>query len=120
MNKNELEAYITETYGVSAEYPWLRYPTYAVFRHKCNQKWSAVVMDIPRSKLGLNSEEKVSIMNVKCDFILIGSLLEQKGFYPAYHMNKANWISVALDGSAEDETIKWLLDMSFDIIGNKG
>jgi len=28
-------------------------------------------------------------------------------------MNKAHWITVALDGGASDETIKMLLDMSY-------
>jgi predicted DNA-binding protein (MmcQ/YjbR family) len=29
-------------------------------------------------------------------------------------MNKANWITVALDGSVPDDTIRMLLDMSFE------
>ena len=93
----------------------MRYPNYAVFRHGENSKWFAVVMDVAKSKVGLPGDGKIDIVNVKCDFILIGSLLEQKGFFPAYHMNKANWISVALDGSVEDDMIKWILGMSFDL-----
>jgi len=30
-------------------------------------------------------------------------------------MNKAHWISVALDGTVEDETIKFLVDMSYEM-----
>ena len=51
---------------------------------------------------------------MKSDPILIGSLRREFGIFPAYHMNKANWITVTLDGSVPDETIKMLLDMSFD------
>ena len=54
------------------------------------------------------------MVNFKCDPILIGSLRGQTGFFPAYHMNKANWITVALDGSVPDEQIKMLLGMSYD------
>ena len=37
----------------------------------------------------------------------------EPGFYPAYHMNKDNWITAALDGSAPDDTIRMLLEMSY-------
>ena len=45
---------------------------------------------------------------------MVGSLLRENGFYPAYHMTKSSWISVVLDGSADDEKIKMLLDISFE------
>ena len=38
---------------------------------------------------------------------------------PAYHMNKANWISVSLDGSVSDEKVKMLIDMSFRLTAPK-
>ena len=47
------------------------------------------------------------------------ALITENGFYPAYHMNKSNWITVALDGSADNEKIKFLLDMSFDLTSKK-
>ena len=34
-------------------------------------------------------------------------------------MSKVSWISVALDGSVEDEEITMLLDMSFDATASK-
>ena len=52
---------------------------------------------------------------MKCDPLMTGSLLGREGFFPAYHMNKDKWLSVALDGSADDEQIKMLLDMSFEL-----
>ena len=57
----------------------------------------------------------VEIFNAKCDPILIGSLRAEPGFFPAYHMSKSNWITIALDGSVDDGKIKWLLDMSYDL-----
>ena len=119
MNRTELETYICETYGAAAEFPWLKHPRYMVFRHGGNHKWFAVVMDLPSEKLGLPSGEPVDVLNVKCDPLLLGSLLREAGFYPAYHMSKASWVTVALDGSVSDEKIKWLLAMSFDLTAPK-
>lgn len=70
-------------------------------------------MDVSRKKLGLSGDGSVDILNVKCDPLMIGSLLKESGILPAYHMNKANWITVLLDNSASDEHIKMLLDISY-------
>ena len=99
MNRDELKAFILENYQADTDHPWLIYPNYEVFRHSNNQKWFAVIMDVPKSKFGLQSEERIDVVNLKCDSFLIGSLLTEKGFFPAYHMSKSNWISVALDGT---------------------
>lgn len=72
-------------------------------------------MDISKRKLGIQCDEIADVMNVKCDPILIGSLLNEKGIYPAYHINKVYWITILLDGSIDDEKIKWLIDMSFEL-----
>ena len=37
MNRKELENYICETYNVNSEFPWLKFPNYAVFRHNANK-----------------------------------------------------------------------------------
>ncbi len=115
LNKMNFDKYITETYGATAEFPWVSAPSFAVYRHDSNKKWFAVVMDISKSKLGLEDEGSISVVNLKCDPLLIGSLIKDDGIFPAYHMNKSYWISVGLDGSADDEKIKWLLNLSFDL-----
>lgn len=120
MNRNTLEQYILETYSAEAEYPWVKYPNFAVFRHANNKKWFALIMDVSKKKLGLQEEGCLSVVNLKCDRILVGSLREQPGFFPAYHMDKENWITVALDNRVPDETIQMLLDMSFEAtVGQK-
>ena len=113
MRRNELEAFIMETYNAEADYPWRKSPNHAVFRHCSNRKWFALIMDVPKNKLGLQGEELLDVVNLKCDPILIGSLRGEPGFLPVYHMSKDNWITVALDGSAPDDKIKMLLDMSY-------
>lgn len=76
-------------------------------------------MDIPRHKIGLDDAERIDVLDVRCDPLLIGSLLQENGFYPAYHMNKNSWITIALDGAVAPEKIKWLLDMSFEAAGKR-
>lgn len=115
MNREELIKYIAEIYSTDAEYPWASAPRYAVFRHQSNRKWFAVIMDLPKEKLELRDEGIIDVLNLKCDPILIGNLRNEKGFYPAYHMNKNYWITVALDGSVDADKIKFLLDLSFDL-----
>ena len=100
MDRKGLEQLIFDTYSVEPDYPWMDTPESAVFRHAANRKWFALVTTVPRSKLGLPGQQPVDIVNLKCDPILIGSLRAEPGFYPAYHMNKENWITAALDGSA--------------------
>lgn len=114
MDRAALETYITENYSAEADHPWARYPDYTVFRHGNNKKWFAVIMKIPRARLGCPGEDVLDVVNLKCDPLMLGSLLLESGFFLAYHMNKNNWITAALDGSAAEETIKILLDMSFD------
>lgn len=110
-----LDNHITEAYGSVAEYPWASAPSYGVYRHNHNKKWFAVIMDIPASKLGIEKDEIISIVNLKSDPILIGSLHKDEGIYPAYHMNKSHWISVLLDGTVDDEKLKWLTEVSFSL-----
>ena len=54
-------------------------------------------MNVEKSKLGLLEEGMLEVVNLKCDATLLGSLQGEKGIFPGYHMNKANWITVALD-----------------------
>ena len=112
MNRVELETYLAEAYNAERDCPWVKHPGYVVFRHRSNQKWFALIMDVPKVKLGLQGDGLLDVVNLKCDPVMIGSLRTELGFFPAYHMNKENWITVALDGSVADDKIKMLLDMS--------
>lgn len=119
MNSIELKEYIQNNYSTEPDYPWIKFPDYEVFRHSSNKKWFALIMDVPKNKLGLQGESILEVVNFKCDYILLGSLLRENGFFPAYHMSKTSWITVALDGSVSDDKIKMLLNMSFDATAPK-
>ena len=115
MNRLDLENYISETFSATGEQLFAKYPSFRVFRHLGNRKWFAVIMDIPRKNLGLSEYGEISVVNLKCDPILIGSFREEPGIFPAWHMNKSHWLSVALDGTASDDSLMFLLDMSYKL-----
>ena len=120
MNRQALAACLAETYGSEGQHLFVKYPSFLVFRHDGNRKWFAVIMDIPGKNLGLPGEEEISVVNLKCDTRLIGSFREEPGIFPGWHMNKAYWISVALDGTVDDEKIKFLVDMSSELTKKRG
>lgn len=119
MNRNKLQGYMESCYAAVGEQLFAGSPSIAVFRHQSNRKWFAVIMEIPREKLGLRGNESIPIVNLKCDPRLIGSFRMEPGIYPAYHMNKAHWLSVALDGTADDDKLKFLLEMSYALTKGK-
>ena len=119
MTRQELAAYLTETYNTTGEHLFTRYPNFLVFRHSGKKKWFAVIMDIPRKNLALTGDGDISVMNLKCDTRLIGSFRTEPGIYPGWHMNKAHWLTVALDGTVEDEKIRFLVDMSYELTKNE-
>lgn len=115
MDRHELQTYIEETYGVAGEYPFAKDPATCVFRHWGNQKWFAMIMEISKEKLELDRGGIIPVVNLKCDSRLIGSLREEKGIFPAYHMSKDHWLTVDLDCSVDDDKLKFLLDMSYEL-----
>ncbi len=108
--------HIQDVYGVEAEYLWADLPDCAVFRHPGSKKWFGIVMNVLSNRLGLDREEPIDIINVKCGPILAGSLLTEQGFLPAYHMNKTNWITILLNNTVPDEQITPLLELSYDSV----
>lgn len=119
MNRDDILQYAAESYGTEPEYLWMKFPRYAVLRHRENAKWYAAIMDVSKEKLGFSEEGAVDILNVKCEPAQIGGLLKKKGFLPAYHMNKENWLTILLDGSVPDEELIRLLEHSYDLTKTK-
>ena len=56
---------------------------------------------------------KVEIIDIKLEPNEIERLLEQDGFYPAYHMNKKSWITIILNNTISDEKIMNLIEKSY-------
>lgn len=117
--RDRIMEYVRNRYGTDPEHLWAKYPNYVVFRQPASRKWFAIIMDIPRNRLDLEGDEFVDVMDVKCGAIMVGSLLAQDGFRPAYHMSKGTWISVLLDETVPDEQIFPLLELSYDSVAPK-
>ncbi len=115
ITRENVVRYVRETYHVEQEFPWAEYPDAAVLRHADNRKWFGVIIQAPLESLGLIGDGSVEVLDIKCDTSMVGSLRMIRGFYPGYHMNKENWISVALDGSVPAEQVFPLLDISYNI-----
>ncbi len=105
---------IRDKYDVLPEYPWEKYDSNAVFRHKENRKWFALIMDVKKDKVGVEGKGIVSVINLKIDDpALRDMLIHEKGIMPAYHMSKVHWITVLLDGTVTEERVCDLLEISY-------
>ena len=109
---NRLADEIYKRYGDKPEFPWPEYPTFGVFKNPNNGKWYAIVMALNVQKLDKKLAGEVEVMNIKLDPEKIKELHKEKGFYPAYHMNKKNWISILLNDTVPDKVLLALLDES--------
>lgn len=119
MERQDIIDYIEAKFGVIAEYLWADAPEYAVFRNKRNKKWFAIMMRVEKSKLGIKEEGQADIINVKCDPIFIGSLVKMEGYFPAYHMNKQNWVTIMLGKKADSAQTEQLINLSFELVDKK-
>ena len=115
MDRKDVFEYVKKQYGTVPEYLWKESPESAVLRHK-NGKWYAVLMQVKKSKLELEGEGTVDIINVKCEPDMVGVLIETYGFLQGYHMNKEHWITMLMDGTVSEAKILDFLDMSYDLI----
>ncbi|MDD5922833.1 MAG: MmcQ/YjbR family DNA-binding protein [Eubacteriales bacterium] len=97
-----------------------------VFRNPSNGRWFAAVFKVKASVLQKpessktnskpelqNPDAYVEVMNVKIDPESLDSLLKERGIYPAWHMNKKNWITLALDDSLDDSRILSIMRRSY-------
>ncbi|MEI7186195.1 MmcQ/YjbR family DNA-binding protein [Dickeya dianthicola] len=115
MKREALFSYAREHYNSEPEYLWSNLPDYAVLRHHNGDKWFGIVMSVPGIKLGLNTDDKVDILDVKVRPEHIGSLRQKDGILPAYHMNKEHWVSVILSGPLSAKEIHELLADSHEL-----
>lgn len=112
---DEILEYVKEKYQSKPEYLWKKTPDYFVLRHNDNTKWYAAIMYIPKKFIGINDDEKIYVINLKCDPVMVGFLIDNSTIFPAYHMNKKHWITVILDGSMEINEIYSLIDSSWNL-----
>lgn len=85
------------------------YKSTVVMRHKCNNKWFALIFEM----------DGELCLNLKCPPDLIPILKEEfPAIKPAWHMNKKHLCKVLVN-KIPKETLNELIKMSFDLTNSK-
>ena len=100
--------------GDEPDFPFKKFPNYAVFRNPQNRKWYGLLMTVPLCKMtgDEKDQQEVTVLNLKLAEEKLPALLKKADFFPAYHMNKQNWLSVLLNNDLPDEEVLAMLDES--------
>ena len=106
MNFEQLDTYLRSKQGVTFDYP---------FDEKVR------VYRIADKMFALTSEDRPISVNLKCDPIYALELRSlYKGIISGYHMNKKHWNTVTVeDSDVDDETVKELIDHSYELVYEK-
>ena len=111
----EIVAYIKNKYRDELEFLWEKSPKNAVVRRKSSKKWYAVILTVSKRKLNLDSDEIIEVINLHNTVEEIKKLIDNKRYFPAYHMNKKYWCTICLDGTVELKEIYKLIDVSYEL-----
>lgn len=111
----EIVAYVKNKYGDELEFLWEKSPKNAVVRRKSSNKWYAVILTIPKRKIGLESDEVIEVINLHNIPKEIEKLIDYKRYFPAYHMNKKHWCTICFDGTIELKEIYKKIDISYEL-----
>jgi len=116
---NRITSLIKEKYGNEPEFLWEKFPGSGVFRNPETKKWYLAILDVDSSKIKPGTKGIIEIADIKLAPEKIEKLTLSEHFYPAYHMNKKNWIMVILDESVADKTIMELVEESHNFSKKK-
>lgn len=106
-------AYLSEKYRNKPEFLWEKFPENAIFRRTDTNKWFAALLTLPKRKLGINSDEIIEILDLRIDPEQIAYTVDNKKYFPGYHMNKKHWITICLDGTVAMDEIFQRIDDSY-------
>ena len=103
MTFKQLNKYLLSKQGATYDYP---------FDEKVR------VYRIDKKMFALTSEDRPISVNLKCDPIYALELRSiYEGVIAGYHMSKKHWNTVSVEGSdVDDETIKELIDHSYELV----
>ena len=111
----EIIDYVKNKYGDELEFLWEKSPKNAVIRRESSNKWYAVILTISKRKLNLDSDKIIEVINLHNIAEEIEKLIDNKKYFPAYHMNKKYWCTICLDGTVELKEIYKLIDISYEL-----
>lgn len=106
MEREELFDFMKSQYNAQPEYLWDDLPDSAIFRHKNNKKWFALIMNV-------NGEE---YLNVKTDPNYSDLLRNTYNYIiPAYHMNKEHWNTIIISRKIDKSLVFDLINQSYEL-----
>lgn len=105
--------YAEQTHGDRLQFLWEKFPGNAVLRRHDTQKWYAAMLTVSRTKLGLDENEVVEIIDLRGLPDEIERLIDGKHYFPGYHMNKKHWYTICLDGSVSTQEISERIEKSY-------
>ncbi len=78
---------------------------------------NTLVFKVMNKMFALTDVDLFTFINLKCDPERAVELREQHdAIQPGYHMHKAQWNSVYMDGTIPDGLIKELIDHSYELV----
>ena len=104
MNRKYVIKYCLELPDVYEDYPFQ--DDSVTMKHKKNNKWFALIMNV-RGEEYLNiktNPEYSELLRKTYDYII-----------PAYHMNKEHWNTIILSDRCDENLVKELLELSYDL-----
>ncbi len=110
---NRIGAYIEQKYSVKPEFMWKKFPHFGVYRNADSKKWFAIIMDIGRDKVFAGESGEIEVMNLKLDD-KAEEYLRCGAAHPSYHMNHKSWLTVVFEDGVSDQTIKEMIEISFE------
>lgn len=109
----EIICYVSEKYGDELEFLWDKFPDNAIWRRKDNEKWYGALLTIKASKITLDRDTTIEILDLRIKPEDIETTIDNKRFFTGYHMNKKHWYTLLLDGSIPTEEICRRIDESY-------
>jgi predicted DNA-binding protein (MmcQ/YjbR family) len=104
--REKLIVYLRDTDQAEITHAWPhQFPHYVTIHEKNNPKWYGLIMNVPYQKLGIDKKGEVQVLNVKLDPSEIQKRIDHQTYFPAYHMNKTDWISILLTTSISFEEV---------------
>lgn len=103
MNLNDIKKYCKAKKGVAETFPF---------------DGETLVMKVgPKMFLLTNINSPILKISLKCDpFMSIDLRRDYKAVMPGYHLNKKHWNTITVGEDLDDEKVKFLIDMSYDLV----
>lgn len=96
-NTLKIIEFVKREFNSPLEFLWPKFSNNAICRRSDNQKWFILFIKLSADKIGLAKKGEIEIIDIRIKCEQAEQLIDNKIFFPAYHMNKKSWITIKLD-----------------------